>query len=105
MSRRTGKRGSIAAMRAQCRATLAMLPFVAALDFDEELLVRIFGLTMGVLNWLPDPEQLERELELRFAEFEAREPPKPRSREEQRAYWRRMQREYRERKKTKQPST
>lgn len=72
----------------QCRMTMAMLPYASVgglFSIDVEVLVAIFGQTMRILNELPDMERLAVEEAFRKAEA-------------QREYWRRKQREWRERK-------
>lgn len=72
----------------QCRMTLAMLPYASVgglFSIDAEVLAAIFGQTMRVLNELPDLEQFTLDEAFRKAET-------------QREYWRRKQREWRERK-------
>lgn len=74
----------------QCRTTMAMLPYASVgglFAIDIEVLVAIFGQAMRILNELPDLEQFTVDETFRKAET-------------QREYWRRKQREWRERKRT-----
>lgn len=75
----------------QNEVTRTLLPFVAALPFvDDEVLARIFGLTMAIDNWLPIMPDIP--------ELVACRPQRvARTREEQRTYWRLAQRKRRKR--------
>lgn len=69
-----------------------LLPFVAALPFiDDETIVKMFGHTMAIDNWLPIAPTLPEVVSYR-------RKPVVRTQEEQRTYWRNVQREYRKRK-------
>ncbi len=88
----------------QGRLTLALLPFVAALPFvDDEVLVRVFGQTMSTLNWTRTiasaMKMLQVPLDVIMPELQARKKV-PRSKEEQRDYWREAKRAERMRKRS-----
>jgi hypothetical protein len=86
-------------LETQARLTLALLPLGAALPIlSDEMIARLFGQSMAILNWVPGPLP---DLTQSASPTVIAEPrPKPRSQEEQRAYWREAQRAYRKRKKT-----
>ena len=81
-------------LETQGRITLLLLPHVAALPFlSDEAIARVFGQTMALLNWTrainSAMQMLKKPLEAVMPE-----PPKrtPRTKEEQRIYWRDVQR-------------
>lgn len=83
----------------QARITLVLLPFVSALPWvDEEVIAKVFGQAMGLLNWtsvIAAAFKMHRELP---PEAFGLARPRPRTQEEWRLYWREAKREERRRK-------
>lgn len=86
-------------IEAQGRATLALLPLVAGLPFlSDEAIAAVFGQTMSILNWTRNIARSVHVLtNLKLAESTLWQRV-PRTKEEQRAYWREAKRAERRRK-------
>lgn len=109
-----GQKPILVQLETQGRMTLALLPSVAALPFlSDDALARTFGQTMAILNWtrgiaeathvpevLPLPSHIRRTIHY----VEALQPAErePRTREQQREYWREAKRAERQRKRNRQ---
>lgn len=90
------RKSVLAQIETQARVTLALLPLVAVLPFlSDEALARVFGQTMAMLNWTRAIGQIPEALKVSEPQIM---PPAPRTREEQRTYWREAKREERRRK-------
>ena len=122
MGRKTYSKPIFAQVQTQAQLTLALLPLVAALPFlSDEMLARLFGQSMAILNWVPQAPDVQlsplpsiRETEQRprteeekrryrreyKREYRRRNLTQKQQQEKQRAYWRQAQRKHRERIKT-----
>jgi len=87
------KNSTFAQLHTQARLTLALLPLVAGLPFlDDEMLARLFGQSMALLNWVPQAPDIQLS-----TLPSVKEPKRPRTLEEKRRYQRHYKRIYRAR--------